>query len=141
MRGSSDCQLAMLSSLSPEDLIPADHPIRRIRKVVAAVLVELDGEFDAMYATSGRPSLHHEARMARKSFATAAKLSYAGHLLMEHRSALVVDIELSEASGYAERSTALEMLGRLPPSKRRRTVAGDKAYDTKDFVADVRELG
>ena len=79
--------------------------------------------------------------MARKSNATAAKLSYAGHLLMEHRNALLVDIELSEATGYAERDTALEMLGRLPDTKRRRTVAGDKAYDTKEFVADVRELG
>src|SRR5207245_2397458 len=77
-----------------------------------------------------------EARMARKSFATAAKLSYAGHLLMEHRNALLVDIELSEANGYAERDTALEMLARLPVSQRRRTLAGDKAYDTKDFVAD-----
>ena len=50
----------MLSSLSPEDLIPADHPIRRIRKVVDAVLAELDGEFDAMYARSGRPSVPPE---------------------------------------------------------------------------------
>ena len=82
-----------------------------------------------------------EARMARKSNATAAKLSYAGHLLMEHRNALLVDIELTEANGYAERDTALELLGRLPPTRRRRTVAGDKAYDTRDFVADVRELG
>ena len=78
--------------------------------------------------------------MARKSFATAAKLSYSGHLLMEHRNALIVDIELSEATGYAERDTALEMLARLPATKRRRTVAGDKAYDTRGFVADLREL-
>jgi transposase len=268
----------MLSSLSPEDLIPADHPIRRIRTVVDAVLAELDDEFDAMYAGSGRPSvppetllkatvlmalysirseralcerlnydllfkwfldlpidakafdattftknrdrlLDHEiadqffaavvgqaklrryvssehfsvdgtlleawashksfqpkdqpgrkpptagrnaevsfhgerrsndthqsttdpeARMARKSNATAAKLCYAGHLLMEHRNALIVDAELTEATGYAERATALEMLERLPPMTRRRTIAGDKGYDTKDFVADVRELG
>jgi hypothetical protein len=41
--------------------------------------------------------------MARKSNATAAKLSYAEDLLMEHRNALLVDIELSEANGYAER--------------------------------------
>jgi hypothetical protein len=81
-----------------------------------------------------------EARMARKSFATAAKLSYAGHLLMEHRNALLVDIELSEATGYAERDIALEMLARLPETKRRRTVAGDKAYDTRAFVADLRKL-
>jgi hypothetical protein len=79
--------------------------------------------------------------MARKSNATAAKLCYTGHLLMEHRNALLVDAELTEATGYAERATALEMLERLPPMTRRRTVAGDKGYDTKDFVADVRELG
>ena len=78
--------------------------------------------------------------MARKSNATAAKLSYAGHLLMENRNALLVDLELSEATGYAERDTALEMLGRLPASKRRRTLAGDKGYDTKQFVADLRKL-
>ena len=266
----------MLTTLQPGDLIPADHPIRRIRVVVDAVLGELDGEFEVMYAKGGRPSvppeqllkatvlmamysirserafcerlnydllfkwfldlpidakafdastfsknrqrlLDHdiadrffavvvsqaklrrfvssdhfsvdgtlleawashksfqpknrpsgplgpgrnaevdfhghrrtnethasttdpEARMARKSFATAAKLSYAGHLLMEHRNALIVDIELTQATGYAERDTALEMLRRLPATKRRRTVAGDKAYDTRGFVADLREL-
>jgi transposase len=266
----------MLTTLQPADLTPSDHPIRRIRKVVDAVLTEMDGVFDAMYATSGRPSvppeqllkatvlmamysirserafcerlnydllfkwfldmpidaksfdastfsknrqrlLDHEiadrffaavvrqaklrrycssdhfsvdgtlleawashksfqpkdgrktpppgrnaevdfhgerrtnqthasttdpeALMARKSNATAAKLSYAGHLLMEHRNALIVDIELTQATGYAERDTALEMLRRLPTTTRRRTVAGDKAYDTKAFVADIRELG
>ena len=60
---------------------------------------------------------------------------------MEHRNALIVDAELTEATGYAERATALEMLERLPPMTRRRTIAGDKGYDTKDFVADVRGLG
>lgn len=278
MRGTPERQLAMLSSLSPEDLIPADHPIRRIRTVVDAVLAELDSEFASMYAQSGRPSvppetllkatvlmamysmrserafcerlnydllfkwfldlpidaaafdattfsknrerlLGHEiadrffaavvaqaklrryvssdhfsvdgtlleawashksfkpkdgsgsapsapgrnaevqfhgerrsnathasttdpeARLARKSNATAAKLSYAGHLLMEHRTALIVDMELTEASGYAERDAALEMLERLPPARRRRTLAGDKGYDVAAFVAEVRERG
>jgi hypothetical protein len=81
-----------------------------------------------------------EARMARKSFATAAKLSYAGHLLMEHRHALLVDIELTAATGYAEREAAIEMLARLPATRRRRTVAGDKAYDTRGFVAQLRDM-
>ena len=45
-----------------------------------------------------------EARLSRKSNTTAAKLCYAGHLLMEHRSALIVDAELTAATGYAERA-------------------------------------
>jgi transposase len=277
MRGVPDPQLAMLTTLSTEDLVPGDHPIRRIRAVVDSVLSELDGELEAMYARGGRPSvppeqllkatvlmalysirserafcerlnydllfkwflgmriderafdattfsknrqrlLDHEiadrffalvvdqarlrrylssehfsvdgtlleawashksfkpkggpggtppagrnaeanfhgerrtnethqsttdpeARMARKSNATAAKLSYAGHLLMEHRNALIVDIDLTEATGHAERDAALGMLGRQPPRARRRTVAGDKGYDTAGFVAEARDLG
>jgi hypothetical protein len=50
---------------------------------------------------------------------------------MENRHALIVDAELTTADGYAERATGVEMLARLPKSARRRTVAGDKGYDTK----------
>src|SRR5215218_6226584 len=46
----------MLTSLSTEDLIPTDHPIRRIRRVVDEVLTE----FDAMYSRIGRPSIPPE---------------------------------------------------------------------------------
>jgi transposase len=277
MRGSPDPQLAMLTSLSTEDLIPPDHPIRKIRVVVDAVLAELDPVFADMYAAGGRRSvppetllkstvlmamysirserafcerlnydllfksffdmridqpafdattftknrtrlLEHEvadeffaavvrqaklrryissdhfsvdgtvlnawashkslkpkdgppseppagrnvevqwhgekrsndthasttdpeARLYRKSNNTAATLCYAGHLLIEHRSGLIVDAELTTADGYAGRATALDMLARLPRSARRRTVAGDKNYDTKAFVADTRALG
>jgi transposase len=277
MRGSPDPQLAMLTTLSTEELIPADHPIRRIRVVVDAVLVDLDDTFEAMYSVGGRRSvppetllkatvlmamysirserafcerlnydllfkwfldmridqpafdattftknrrrlLEHEvadeffaavvrqaklrryvssehfsvdgtllkawashksfrpkddppsdppagrnvevqwhgqqrtndthasttdpeARLYRKSNNTAASLCFAGHLLMEHRSALIVDAELTTADGYAERATAVEMLTRLPNTTRRRTVAGDKGYDTKGFIAEVRALG
>ena len=82
-----------------------------------------------------------EARLYRKSNNTAATLCFAGHLLMENRNALIVDAELTTATGYAERETALEMLARLPRGARRRTVAGDKGYDTAGFVADARALG
>jgi hypothetical protein len=51
---------------------------------------------------------------------------------MEHRNALIVDAERTEATGYTERATALEVLETLPPMTRRRTVAGDKGYDTQD---------
>ena len=272
----------MLTSLSTEDLIPPDHPIRKIRRLVEVVLVELDGEFDAMYSPIGRPSIppeqllkssvlmalysmrserafcerlnydllfkwfldlpidakafdattftknrdrlldaeiadrffalvvkqaqlrryvssdhfavdgtlleawashksfkpkddqdggpegpagpvgrnveadfHGEKRsnqthrsttdpealLARKSNAAPAKLCFSGHFLMENRNALIVDAELAAADGYAERATAIELLARLPKQARRRTVAADKAYDTRGFVADCRNLG
>jgi transposase len=268
----------MLMSLSSEDLIPKDHPIRRIRRVVDEVLGEMDGEFDAMYSRIGRRSVppeqllkatilmalysvrserafcerlnydllfkwfldlpidakafdattftknrdrllaaevadrffaavvrqaklrryvssdhfsvdgtlleawashksfkpndgpdgpaapagrnvevdfhgqkrsnqtHRsttdpEALLARKSAGTPARLCYAGHLLMENRNALIVDAELTQADGYAERATAIELLTRLPRRARRRTVAADKGYDTRAFVADCRQLG
>ena len=276
MRGKPERQLEMLTSLSTEDLIPKDHPIRRIRRIVDEVLGELDGEFEAMYSRIGRPSIppeqllkatvlmalysmrserafcerlnydllfkwfldlpidarafdattftknrnrllgaeiadrffaavvrqaqlrryvssEHfsvdgtllnawashksfkpkddlpsegpagrnaevawhgqkrsndthasttdpESRLYHKSHNTAATLCYSGHLLMENRNALIVDAELSIADGYAERATAV-MLARLPTMARRRTVAGDKGYDTRGFVADCRDLG
>ena len=60
MRGKPEQQLAMLTSLSTEDLIPTDHPIRRIRTVIDEVLADLDGELDAMYSRIGRPSVPPE---------------------------------------------------------------------------------
>jgi transposase len=278
MRGKQVRQLAMLSSLSPEDLIPPEHPIRRIRRMVDTVLAELDDEFEAMYASSGRPSvppeqllkatvlmalysirserqfcerlnydllfkwflglaiddrafdastftknrdrlLDHdiadrffaaavdqaklrrylssdhfsvdgtvleawashksfkpndhdpneppppgrnaqvsfhkekrsnkthtsttdpEAKLYRKSAAAPAKMAYLGHVLMEHRNGLIVDMELTPADGYGERAAAVEMMDRLPKRARRRTICGDKAYDTADFVAKCRARG
>jgi len=264
MRGTTTRQATMLSTLTSDSLIPLDHPIRRIKPVVEAVLAELAPEFDAMYARTGRQSVppehllkatvlmalysirgerqfcerlrddllfkffldlnvddegfdhstfsrnrqrlltheiadrffaavvqqahlrryisgehfsvdgtlleawashksfrpkdgggkggppapgrnaevddhgekrsnetHHsttdpEARLARKGNGVAAKLSDAGHLLMENRSALIADMELTSATGYAERETALTLLARLPARARRRTVGGDK---------------
>ncbi len=60
-----------------------------------------------------------------------------GHTLMENRHGLVVDGDLTEASGTAERDTAVDMLAECPGTHRI-TVGGDKLYDTKGFVADLR---
>jgi len=80
-----------------------------------------------------------EAHLMRKGMGKEAKLSYSGNLLVENRSGLIVDSRVWEASGIAERSAALEMLQDLPGSKRV-TVAGDKGFDTGDFVHECRHI-
>ena len=81
-----------------------------------------------------------QAKLYRKANAHPVKLYYMGHVLMEHRTALAVDVEISEANGMAEREAALRMLDRQD-ERSGRTVAGDKGYDTADFVRDCRERG
>jgi transposase len=81
------------------------------------------------------------AKLYRKGFNIAAKLSYMAHVLMDHRHGLPVDVEVTAATGYAERQAALAMLDRLPKRAGQRTVAADKAYDTADFVAACRQRG
>jgi IS5 family transposase len=78
-----------------------------------------------------------EARLAKKSTGKEAKLSYSAHALMENRNGLLVDLRVDEANGTAERSVALAMIDALGGAKRI-TVAGDKGYDTRDYVAGCR---
>ena len=59
---------------------------------------------------------------------------------MENRNGLVVDVEVTAASGTAERDAALKMLDRQR-SAGRRTLAGDKGYDTHEFVKALRQRG
>ena len=80
-----------------------------------------------------------DAKLARKGKGKEAKLSYNGNLLVENRNGLIVDTELFEANGTAERDAALVMLEQIPGTKQV-TVGGDKAYDTTDFVAECRNL-
>ena len=80
-----------------------------------------------------------EARLYRKGKQQGAKLCYLGHVLTENRNGLVVDIELTEADGYAEREAALAMLecSVCVPAMH----GTDWAHDTRDFVWDLRALG
>jgi len=80
-----------------------------------------------------------EARLARKK-GKESKLSYLGHVLTENRHGLVVQAELTQATGTAERETALAMLEAVP-GDHRVTLGADKYYDTRDFVRGCRELG
>jgi len=80
-----------------------------------------------------------DARLARKGNGKEAKLSYTGNLLTENRNGLIVNTELLQANGTAERHAAMLMLEQLPGT-RRVTVGGDKGYDTRDFIAECRNL-
>ena len=80
-----------------------------------------------------------DARLFRKGAGKEAKLCHMGHLMMENRNGLIVDARLTEASGTAERTTALAMIE--DNAKPGSTVGGDKNYDTADFVAGCRERG
>jgi transposase len=80
-----------------------------------------------------------EARLARKGQGKEARLCLAGHVLMENRTGLVVDVAVTQATGTAERDTAFDMLERIP-GKRRITLGADKGYDTEDFVTSCREM-
>ena len=80
-----------------------------------------------------------DARLARKSGGHEAKLAYCGNVLIENRNGLVVDAELLQANGTAERDAALLMAERIEGSQRV-TVAADKGYDTKEFVREIRGM-
>jgi transposase len=80
-----------------------------------------------------------EAQLMRKGPGKETKLSFMGHVLMENRNGLVVDVMLTQATGKAEREAAVRMLDRLPHRRRRRTLGADKGYDTRDFVKDLRQ--
>jgi transposase len=276
MRGQDTQQSTMFSYLSPEDRVPADHPLRRMRPMVDAALQALSPVFDEMYSTLGRPSIAPEkllkalllqilytirserllmeqlgynllfrwfvglnmdesvwvatvysknrdrllagdvaekffsevldqarasellsdehfsvdgtlieawagqksfrrkdggdeppkddpgnptvnfhgetrrndthesttdadARMARKSGGHEAKLAYCGNIMIENRHGLVVDTELLQCNGTAERDAAMLMAERLEGTELV-TLAGDKGYDTKDFVKEMRGI-
>ena len=79
-----------------------------------------------------------EARLARKSSDHESKLAYCGNLLIENRNGLVVDTELVECSGTAERDAAVRMAERIEGDQRV-TVGGDKGYDTRGFVREMRD--
>jgi transposase len=80
-----------------------------------------------------------DARLARKSGGHEAKLAYCGNVLIENRNGLVVDTELLQCNGTAERDAAMLMAERLDGANRV-TLGADKGYDTKEFVKEMRGI-
>ena len=79
-----------------------------------------------------------DARLYRKGDGQSSRLCFMGHLLMDNRHGLIVDAELTRASGTAEREAALAMIERHRKGHRRVTLGADKAYDVADFVDTLR---
>lgn len=80
-----------------------------------------------------------DARLYRKGDGQPAKLCYIGHALMENRHGLAVGGGISQATGIAERQTALDLIDGRPRRRRRITLGADKAYDVAQFVYDLRD--
>lgn len=103
--------------------------------------VDFHGEkrSNATHASATGP----DAMLYRKSPGTAAMLCSMGHVLMENRSGLVIDVETTRVSGHAERMAAVEMIKGVTSASgtRRVTVGADRGFDARDFVEDLRELG
>jgi transposase len=60
MRGDDEQSGHLFSYLSPEQRVPADHPLRTIRRMTDAALRRLSARFETLYAVSGRPSIPPE---------------------------------------------------------------------------------
>lgn len=87
-----------------------------------------------------RSTTDPDARLYKKAQGREARLGYLGHLVMENRTGLIVDALVTPATGTAERDASIVMMSRRRGAHRI-TLGGDKAYDTRDHVAELRHLG
>ncbi len=87
-------------------------------------------------------STDSQARLFRKSRGTGAMLCYMGHVLTDNRHGLVVNAQVTQANGTAERDTAAEMLAEAAQfADTSVTVGADKNHDTAGFVVTCRAHG
>ena len=80
-----------------------------------------------------------DAKLYAKSNKQESVPAYLGHVLMENRSKLAVDVRLTQATGTAEIEAALQMLAALP-GRQAKTVGADKNFDASEFVTGCRKL-
>jgi transposase len=86
-----------------------------------------------------------DARLFRKANGQESRLAYLGHALMENRNGLIVDAQVTRATGTAEREAALAMIERSRQKTakpgRRVTLGADKLYDAASFTGELRARG
>ena len=106
MRGEDQRTSHLFSYLSCEERVPVDHPLRVIRAMTDEALRRVSYRFEALYASTGRPSVAPE------------------HLLR----GLCCRCSTRSAPTTGERDAAVSLIASLP------SVGGDKGYDTRAFV-------
>ena len=100
MRGDERSQDGMFSYVSLEQRVPADHPLRAVRKFTDAVLMTLSPEFDALYAASGRPSIAPEYAPATDPPEPARRAAWSGDSLTKSCRSVHLFCEDPPATGY-----------------------------------------
>jgi transposase len=82
-----------------------------------------------------------QARLAKKSPGVGAQLCHSGHVLMENRHGLCLDIRVAAADGYAEREMAKKMLRRVERRHgvKPKTLGGDAGYAAGEFLRTMEE--
>jgi transposase len=122
----------------PAPTEPETDPMPRDRRQNRNAEVDFRGEKRSN--TTHVSMTDPDARLYRKSPGTGAMLCFMGHALMENRSGLIVQGDLTQADGHAERRAALDMIHRHSPgSTRQLTLGADKGFDAAEFVADLRQ--
>jgi transposase len=82
-----------------------------------------------------------DAKLYKKGQGREAKLCFMGHALIENRHGLVVQADATQATGTAEREAALAMINaQAPGTANQLTLGANKAYDAREFVADLRQM-
>ena len=123
-----------LTEATEAETDPMPRPTRQSRNTE----VDFRGErrSNATHASTTDP----DARLYKKSPGTGAMLCFIGHALMENRAGLIVQGDLTQADGHAERRAAMDMIHRHSPgSTRQLTLGADKGFDAAEFVADLRQ--
>jgi transposase len=124
---------ASLKSFRPKDEPPSDQP----PDDPGNPTVNFHGQkrSNATHQSTTDP----DARLFRKGKGKEAKLVFVGQVLMENRNGMAIDFTVLEASGTAERDAAMDQVDAARQRGfRPKTVGGDKNYDTRKFVAELR---
>jgi transposase len=102
MRGEQDSQIELLTTTSPGKRVPATHPIREIKRLADQALAKLNPVFDAMYSSTGRPSIPPErlltAQLLIALYSVRSERQFCERLDYELLFRFFLDMNLDDAS-------------------------------------------